>query len=811
MSSRLPVPAPGAVPGPRAEATGLRDLKGVLMRQRWILLACLALGGTAGATLVVRARPIYEASTLTRVEEARGAQATAPQQLDLALLLGGGAGVGTDLEVLRTRTLATAVVDSLGLRLDVTAPRHAVRSRVLSAVRVDSAAPAGDYLLVRDASGGFAISEAAGGKRIGRVVPGAPLALPGVRAVLDRRAGAYEEIALSVAERDRAVRAVAKGLEVDRPSREANILRLSYQSTDPVLARDVPNVLADRFVALRQEMHTTEARSTARFLREQLDTLSRQLALSEQTLQQFQQASSVVDLETEGRTELTQSAQLQAERSSLAIEHDALAALVRGADADAAVQAADQPSPYRRLAAFPSLMRMQTTSELLSSLTRLENERGALLVRRRPNDPEVEALTSRIRQIEGELRQQADTYRGALAGQIASLDGHLSASRGRLDRIPARALQNARLSRQPQVLSEIYAVLQARLKEAEIASRVEDPSVRIIDPATLPSEPVSPKKKLILGGALMLSLLVALGIGYVREFTDDTVHTPGDLELALGAPTLALVPRLSAREQRRSDRLLPKQSDRAAAALPARAAALAVPSRARAVSPPRGTPAGDAYDWLHTNLLFAAVGQEAKTVMITSAIPGEGKTTTALNLARTMAERGERVLLIDADLRRGRIDAAMGTPGARGLADLVAGTVRIEEVLLEVETEGESLTYLTAGSSSEHPTNLLRSARTRLLVQWAARKFDRVVIDAPPVHAVADAAVLAQHADAVVVIARSGVTPYAALANAAEQLRRVGIPVLGGVMNDVDYDRDARYDASYRWYGYGRDYHASAN
>jgi succinoglycan biosynthesis transport protein ExoP len=800
--------SPLALPGSRADATGLRDLKGVLIRQRWTLLACLAFGGAAGGAMVVRARPIYEASALTRVEEARGAQATAPQQLDVALLLGGGAGVGTDLEVLRTRTLAAAVVDSLGLRLDVTAPRHAVRSQVLSGIRVDSAAPAGDYLLVRDASGGFAITEAAGGKRIGRAVPGAALALPGVRAVLGRQAGAYEEIALSVAERDRAVRAVVKGLEVDRPSREANILRLSYQSTDPVLARDVPNVLADRFVALRQEMHTTEARSTARFLREQLDTLSRQLAVSEQTLQKFQQASSVVDLETEGRTELTQSAQFQAERSALSIEHDALAALVRGADADAAAQAPGQPSPYRRLAAFPSLMRMQTTSELLSSLTRLENERGALLVRRRPNDPEVEALTTRIREIESELRQQADTYRGALAGQIASLDGHLSASRGRLDRIPARALQNARLSRQPQVLSEIYGVLQARLKEAEIASRVEDPSVRIIDPATLPADPVSPKKKLILGGALMLSLLVALGIGYVREFTDDTVHTPGDLELALGAPVLALVPRLSPREQRRTDRLLPR---RAAAALPASATALAVATRGKAVAPARGTPAGDAYDWLHTNLLFASVGHGVKTVMITSAIPGEGKTTTALNLARTMAERGERVLLIDADLRRGRIDAAMGTPGARGMADLVAGTVSIEEVLQEVETDGGSLSYLTAGSSPEHPTNLLRSARTRLLVQWAARKFDRVVIDSPPVHAVADSAVLAQYADGVVVVVRSGVTPYGALANAAEQLRRVGVPMLGGVMNDVDYDRDARYDASFRWYGYGRAYYASAN
>ncbi|HEX6910673.1 MAG TPA: polysaccharide biosynthesis tyrosine autokinase, partial [Longimicrobium sp.] len=525
----------------------------------------------------------------------------------------------------------------------------------------------------------------------------------------------------------------------------------------------------------------------------------------------------VVDLRVEGSTQVAQAAQVQAEQSALQAEQAALAGLLANAGRAAALQGPDEPSAYRRLAAFPALMRNQSTAEVLASLSRLDEQRTTLLTRRRPTDPEVQIISERIGQVEGQLRALAETYLASLDSNIASMDGTLGEVRGRLDRIPAREVQLARLSRQPQVLAEMYALLQTRLKEAEIAQAVEDASVRVIDPAVLSRAPVSPRTPLIVGAALLLGLLGGLGLAYARDLADETVHTRGDLELAAGGvPVLALVPRLRGRGVLRgaggARGLLPRATPAAAVGqLPGRAAVRpGAPSTLLLEGAGRLDPVTDAYDWLHTSLLFSRPDGEPRTLLVTSALPGDGKTTTAVNFALTLAQRGMRVLLIDADLRRGGVGQVLSAADGPGLAEVLAGTARCEEAMRTADAGNDGvLCYIPCGGLPRHPQQLLRSPRMAALLAWAAREFDRVIVDTPPLNVVADAALLGPAVDGVVLVARAGVTPFGAVSHVAEHMRQARMCVLGTVMNDVDFAREGRYDQAYRWYGYGREYYAA--
>jgi polysaccharide biosynthesis transport protein len=221
-------------------------------------------------------------------------------------------------------------------------------------------------------------------------------------------------------------------------------------------------------------------------------------------------------------------------------------------------------------------------------------------------------------------------------------------------------------------------------------------------------------------------------------------------------------------------------------------------------------PSSDAYDWLHTSLLFSCPEKEVRTILVTSALPGDGKTTTALNFALNLAQRGLKVLLVDADLRRGGLGTVLSTSPGPGLAEVLVGSATLGDALRRTDAgDGAVLHYLPCGGLPRHPQQLLRSARMAALLRWGAGQFDRVIVDTPPLNLVADAALLGNAVDGVVLVARAGVTPFGALAHVAEHLRRARMPVLGTVMNDVDFRREARYDRSYRWYGYGRAYYGA--
>lgn len=790
------------VTDPRQEdEIDLRDIWNLLLRN-WPLIGfsiLVVMGATAAYTFT--AVPVYESTSTIRIDE----ETSKVPVLDILQTIATGSQVETEMEVLQSRTLAGAVVQDLRLQLGVVEPRGEARVHILSSIHVEPWAPEAEYRLVRGAGSHFTVYDEETGVSEGIVSVTRPAVLPGVTFTLQPSALDYEEIRLSVRSFERAVGGLGNATGVSRPNREAGIVSVRYQSADTQLVHQVPNTLLGRFIRQRQDIRKTEARSTVVFLQEQIDTLRIQLTAAEEALQTFREEGQVVNLEAEASAQVTQLARLQADRNQLDAERAALQELVDEIDRIAAGADPEAPSPYRRLISFPSLLRNQAASEFLRSLNQLDQQKGELLQRRTLEDPDVLNLTNRIKELEQQLRSIATTYLQGLTNQVRSLDQNLTRFGRELERIPRKEIQQIRLGRQRQVLEEIYLLLQTRLQEARIAQAVEDPSVRIVDPAILPAEPIKPRKALNLALALVLGSMLGVGLSFIREYLDETIHTREDLERASGGlPVLGLIPRIrgagfgngkyAKKRKRKKGGLAPTPVD-------------ALEERLVTGKDPRN-PVSEAYRSLRTNITFADLDRTAKTLVITSPLPKDGKSTTAANLAITMAQQGTRVLLADADLRRGVLNTVFGKDRTPGLSDLLLGGNGFKDTLQVIDLgESGTLDFLPSGTMPPNPAELLGSRRMKDLLGHLAEIYDLIVLDSPPLTVVTDAAVLGTKADGVILVARASSTEKGAITHSVEQLRKVPAKILGSVLNDVDYRRDGRYSSTYGKYGYYHQYY----
>lgn len=780
---RLPEPSP------------LRGLGGLVRRNRLLLFACLVfvLGGAAFANRTVT--PVYRASVSLRIDEKQGILPT----LD-PLSIAAENEINTEVEMLRSRLLAEAAVDSLALRIRLLQPRIQ-RSDVFSVVAVAPDLAPGEYRLAASPAGGFALENRMTGAPLGTAPPGQPLTAPGLTVELRPAAAALLPIDFTIEPKREVVERLLESLEVTRRTREAYMVDITYEDTDPRLAQLVPDALARLFQRDRLESQRTETRSTVAFLREQIAKIEGQLANAEDRLRAFRESQGVVSLVDQASTEVQRLVELKAQRNALEAERSALAHIV----AEAHERAAGSPdgegsSAYRDLVAFPSLLRNQAASGLLTSLAEAEARLTELLGRRSMNDPEVQVLQDRVRQLENQLRTLTETYLASITHEVRAMDASLGDAAVELSAIPAKEVEFKRLERESTLLAELYTLLQARLKEAEIAQAAADPSVRIVDAALLPIEPIRPRPLLNLTLALAVGLLLGLTASYVRERTDTAVHTRRDLQAVTGLPVIGGVPRTGIPRLRRGRRRLE-------AAAAGRDLAIDAPRALRPMKPRMplvteilgtGSPLTEAYSRVATNLSFLGNGSELRTLLVTSALEGEGKTTSAINLALTLARQGGRVLFIDGDLRRGTA-SRLGRAGHPGFADMLAGHATFERAVQRISVGDDVLDFIGAGRLPEQPSRLLAARTARDLLAGLAADHDFTIIDSPPINMVADAALLASLADGVVVVARAGRTPPEALSFAIEQLRSAEANVLGVVLNNID-TRDATYDPSYRYY-----------
>ncbi|MEX1183130.1 MAG: polysaccharide biosynthesis tyrosine autokinase [Gemmatimonadota bacterium] len=721
--------------------------------------------------------PKWGAFTTIRVDEDRAGVAI----IEALQTLSSGSEISTEMEVLRSRTIAEEVVDSLDLHVTVKVPRKLPRSVLLSEVDAGRTRAEAEYVLTAEGDGVFRVHEN-GRSRTVRI--GERAALPGLAFTLAPGAAAHDRVIIEVAVFQEAVRDHMRNVRVVRPNREADILSIEFEGRDRELVQQVPDLAARRFISRRNQIRTQEARSTAAFLDEQIAALLAQLSAAESQLRDYREQYGVVNLRAEGEAQVTRLAEMQAERELWQIEHQSLLQMMGRIEAESATTNA--ASPYRALLGFPSLLRSQAAADLLRSLHELEARRATLLDRRTMQDPEVQVITNQIAAIDNQLHDITTSYLNSIGVQIRTLDLALARFTDELQQIPEKELQLARLMRQSEVNAELYSVLQLRLKEAEILAAVDDPSVIVVDPAIPPRRPVSPDVPLTLALALMMGLVVGVGGAVLREQLDDTVRTRDELQLLGGAPVLGSIPRIvpvgaaGGNGHRARDRHASRPGLRLADDI-------------------AGSPVTEAYRSLRTNINFSRAERRPRILVLTSPAPGDGKSTTAANLASTMAKQGLRCLLVDADLRRGRLHDIFRVRREPGLSNVLLSEHGWRSVIHRAEGMSD---FMATGTLPPNPAELLGSAMMSEFLQSAVEDYDSIVLDAPPMNLVTDAAVLSRSADGVLVVARAGVTSRGAITYTFDQLSSVSARVLGSVLNDADISRE-RYYGSYMQSYYG--------
>lgn len=332
-----------------------------------------------------------------------------------------------------------------------------------------------------------------------------------------------------------------------------------------------------------------------------------------------------------------------------------------------------------------------------------------------------------------------------------------------VDASPARARDIAN------ALSDEFVVMAKELETPEDGT-APDARVVVEQRASLPDEPVSPKKTRNIAAGLAIGLLLGVGLAFLRNLLDNTVKEQTALEEITGVGAVGSIP---LDKDRRKEPAISFDGNNSAIA--------------------------EAFRKLRTNLQFLAVDNPPRVIVVTSSLPNEGKTTTAINIALALAEAEHNVLLVDGDMRRAMLGKYLNLVGSVGLSTVLSGAASLPEALQK--TAFPRLTVLTSGAIPPNPSELLASSAAQKLLAEMRTQFDYVIVDSSPLLAVTDAAILSAHSDGVLIMARFGQTKRQQLTHAIGILKDVGAPLLGAVFTMTPAHGSESYSYSYGYYG----------
>lgn len=542
---------------------------------------------------------------------------------------------------------------------------------------------------------------------------------------------------------------------------KTQLIEVRFRSKDPKLAARIVNALCDAYIERNFKTRYEATMKASDWLNKQLDDLRSNTEELQTKLSDYQRKTGILGTDESHNIVMSKLDELNKGLST--------------ATADRIVKEAR----YRTaLTTDPELIASIVPESSLAVLRRQEADITAqyaqLSAKFGPAYPRVIQTQKELDQVHAAIAREVRNLGSRLENEYKAsfvseqmLSSALDQQKQEAYKMNRDAAQYAIMLRDVQASRDLYEDLLKKLKEAGITAGLKNTNVNIVDPASTPVEPAEPKLPLNLALGFLGGLFGGITLAFVVENVDNSIRTPDDVEAQCELPSLGIIPSIEAVKN------WYKQS------LPAKLAPVALPV---VMSQPKSYTA-EAFRSLRTSLLMGSVSAPPKVMVITSASAGEGKTTTACNSAIVLAQTGHKVLLVDADMRRPMLHTRMGVAGTTGLSACLAGMQDPDSLLRRVHLP--NLFVLPAGKTPPNPSEMIASESMRQLLDRWRSEFDQIIIDTPPVLSVTDAVILSALADAVIVVARSGVTGHQALRRTRDLLRKVHARIAGVVVNDV--------------------------
>lgn len=609
-------------------------------------------------------------------------------------------------------------------------------------------------------------------------------------------------------------------IKVEIP-RNTQGIEIKARATDPKKAAIIANTVANTYIEKLTQLKTTSVDDALSFLNFQMQTVERKLRKTEEELTRFKEKEGLFETVTSQGREVS---------SGLLNKLGELQSQLSKAQLDEELAMAELESLRKRI---EDKRRMISGSELSTSqieilqkkITEWKVQLAILKEKYTETAPAVVAMENQINEAERQLQNEFRNLiaEGAnlnpvaewqsLIQQLADLkvrvDG-LKRRRALLERkiadfrkshpeIASKEVQLSKLERESRIYEQAYIQLMDKRSELELMKRMKDPGVSIVEHASPPDQPISPKTKLSLMLGAVVGLALGLGTAFFLEYIDNTIKRDEDVERYLDLPLVGIIPKIPMADLRNpisnAQNPTPEEKRRRRYSRRHEKRLKELLGKIIIYHQNSREPFIEGYRTIQANIRFAKADKRIKSVLLTSPGPGEGKTVTAANLAITCAQSGIKTLIVDLDMRRPRLHRIFSTEREGGVSELLAG----DELETNIrETEVEELYLLTSGAKPPNPTRLLQSERLRDLIERLKSDFDLLIFDTPPILSVSDPLIISRYADITLLVVEAGKTKRELAREAAERLKGVGADIFGVILNNVNYSK--HYGSYYYYY-----------